>query len=95
MWIHNLPQRSAHRKCVKHLLACPIHDGATRDDRKSRRGRLEAQIVSAVRSRLAEQLGFLYLVAPVYQSQVNADTVGIAGDIRCRECGGLDNLSVD
>ena len=91
----NLPQWSSRRKDVEHLLTRPIHDWSPRDDRESRRGRLEAQIVSAVRSHLAEQLGFLYLVAPVYQSQVNADTVGIAGDIRRCECGGLDNLSID
>ena len=90
-----LPQRSPHRKGLEHLPTRPVRDGSPRDDRESRNGGLEAQSVSVVRSRLAEQLGFLCLVAPVHQAQVHPDAVGVAGDIRRRKSGGLDNLSVD
>ena len=90
-----LPQRSPRREGGEHLLTRPVHDGSPRDDRESRHGGLEAHSMIVVRSCLAEQLGFLRLVAPVHQAQVHPDAVGVAGDIRRRKSGGLDDLSVD
>lgn len=93
--VRDLPQRSPYRKGVEHLLTRPVHDGSPRDDHESRNGGLEAHSTIVVRSRLAEQLGFLRLIAPVHQAQVHPDTVGVASDIRRRKSGGLNNLSVN